>query len=105
MFTLLLVFALGCLSGLMLSPLKTKPMAEHEYVEGFEIAMSLRTSLQKTFLNFYVNEYCEGEDTRLLDYQADGVLYNIMYCGKNTTLVLDGFPPLPIAVMQVINDE
>ena len=60
-----------------------------------------QVDIQKEFLRFYINDYCQ-ENIRAMDVKAFGVMWVGMYCDKDKVMILsDEEPHLPIGTLNV----
>jgi hypothetical protein len=67
--------------------------------ENYTLVADLRIALQQDVLDFYINDYYEGNNTRTVDYNFHDTMFSAIYCDKNTILLLGAeFPPLPIMI-------
>jgi hypothetical protein len=100
--TLIITFGIGFTCG----SYTAKYSYDQTQIEPNELREQIVTisesqvNIQKSFLHFYVNDYCE-DAPRLMKVKAFGVLWNGMYCDKGTVLVLSDDHPLPIGILDM----
>jgi hypothetical protein len=101
----LIIYALGATSGLAVSKYiygEDNIGRESTLAESYNLLAESKTGIQKQFLHFYMNEYCTVNNSRVININMTGIIWDGIYCDKDTVLILsDSFPPLPIAVLNV----
>lgn len=102
---LLIVYVLGGASGLVVSKYvygNDTINMEATLVESYNLLAESKIGIQKQFLHFYMNDYCSSDNSRVININMTGIIWDGLYCDKDTVLILsDSFPPLPIAVLNV----
>lgn len=72
-----------------------------EMQEQIMLVSKSQVGIQKEFLRFYMDDYCEGKH-RAIDVKTMGVMWVGLYCDKTKVLILsDEAPHLPIATLSV----
>lgn len=100
---LLLALLIGGVLGMQWSKyhydqMNLEPKAMQEYAE---LISNSQVGIQKEFLRFYMDDYCEGKH-RAIDVKTMGVMWVGLYCDKGKVLILsDEAPHLPIATLPV----
>lgn len=102
---MLVIYLLGVTSGLITSKYVYRydvDIAASNLIESYNLVELSKTEIQKQFLHFYINDYCDPDTSRVISINMTGVIWDGLYCDKDSVMVLsDSFPPLPIAVMNV----
>lgn len=101
--TLVIVLLVGIAIGLHVSKynydrLNVEP---DELREVIAMISKSQVGIQKEFLRFYMDDYCEGKH-RAIDVKTMGTMWVGLYCDKKKVLILsDESPHLPIATLNV----
>lgn len=98
---IMVIIAAGML-GYMVSSLLSDNSAPPSTIAYLETPSD---QIELVLLNFYVNDYCAGENPRHILFKGFGTEFDSIYCDKPTVLLLMNELPFAVVHMEDAGDK